>query len=125
VTLVLQEESIEVEAAEAVGACRYPAQRHSGDRTQRTPASLLTTQAGDVGLRIPKLHKSSFLTSILEPRQWIEEVLFAVVMEAYLQGVSTRSVDDLVAAVWEVMDSHAPVPERRPRRASPVLRTTV
>jgi len=59
----------------------------------------LATQAGDVEMRIPKVRKSSFFPSILEPRLRIDQALYAVVMEAYLNGVSTRSVDDLVAAL--------------------------
>ena len=59
----------------------------------------MTTQAGDVGLRIPKLRKGSFFPSILEPRRRIDQALYAVVMEAYVNGVSTRSVDDLVDAL--------------------------
>jgi putative transposase len=51
-----------------------------------------------VQLRIPKLRKGSFFPTILEPRR-IDQALYAVVMEAYVQGVSTRSVDDLVAAM--------------------------
>jgi transposase-like protein len=60
---------------------------------------LLATQAGDVELAIPKLRKGSFFPSILEPRRRIDQALYAVVMEAYVAGVSTRSVDDLVAAL--------------------------
>jgi transposase-like protein len=59
----------------------------------------VATQAGDVQLRIPKLRKGSFYPSILEPRRRIDQALYAVVMEAYVHGVSTRSVDDLVAAL--------------------------
>ena len=50
-------------------------------------------------LRIPKLRKGSFFPVILEPRRRIDQALYAVVMEAYVNGVSTRSVDDLVAAL--------------------------
>ena len=50
-------------------------------------------------LRIPKLRKGSFLPSVIEPRRRIDQELHAVVMEAYVAGVSTRSVDDLVAAL--------------------------
>jgi transposase-like protein len=50
-------------------------------------------------LRIPKLRKGSFFPSILEPRRRIDQALYAVVIEAYVNGVSTRSVDDLVAAL--------------------------
>jgi len=60
---------------------------------------LVATQAGDVELRIPKLRKGSFFPAILEPRRRIDQALYAVVMEAYVNGVSTRAVDDLVAAL--------------------------
>jgi hypothetical protein len=59
----------------------------------------LTTKAGDVDLRIPKLRKGSFFPSILERRRRIDRALFAVVMEAYVHGVSTRKVYDLVGAL--------------------------
>jgi transposase-like protein len=59
----------------------------------------VATQAGDIQLRIPKLRKDSFYPSILEPRRRIDQALYAVVMEAYVHGVSTRSVDHLVAAL--------------------------
>jgi putative transposase len=59
----------------------------------------LTTQAGDIELSAPKLRKGSFFPSILTPRRRIDQALHAVVMEAYVNGVSTRSVDDLVDAV--------------------------
>jgi putative transposase len=56
-------------------------------------------RAGAVELRIPKLRKSSYFPGFLEPRRMAEEALTAVVQEAYVQGVSTRSVDDLVQAM--------------------------
>jgi len=59
----------------------------------------LTTKAGDVGLKIPKLRKGSFFPSVLERRRRIDQALYAVVMEAYVHGVSTRKVDDLVQAL--------------------------
>jgi putative transposase len=59
----------------------------------------LSTKAGDVDLRIPKLRKGSFFPVILEPRRRIDQALYAVVMEAYVHGVSTRAVDDLVEAM--------------------------
>ena len=98
VQLVLQE-MIETEAIEHIGAGRY---ERSEDRvTERNGhrPRLLATQAGDVELRIPKLRKGSFMPSILEPRRRIDQALYAVVMEAYVAGVSTRSVDELVAAL--------------------------
>jgi len=60
---------------------------------------LLSTTAGDLELRIPKLRTGSFFPSLLERRRRIDQALFAVVMEAYLHGVSTRKVDDLVEAL--------------------------
>jgi len=59
----------------------------------------LSTKAGDLTLGIPKLRKGSFFPTILEPRRRIDQALYAVIMEAYVSGVSTRSVDDLVAAM--------------------------
>jgi putative transposase len=62
-------------------------------------ARLVATQAGDIELRIPKLRKGSFFPAILEPQRRIDQALYAVVMEAYVNGVSTRAVDDLVIAL--------------------------
>ena len=98
VRMVMQE-LIEAEAAEQIGAARYErTESRSTDRNGSRPR-LVTTQAGDVGLRIPKLRKGSFFPVILEPRRRIDQALYAVVMEAYVQGISTRSVDDLVEAM--------------------------
>jgi putative transposase len=52
-----------------------------------------------VELRIPKLRKGSYFPGFLEPRRLAEKALTAVVQEAYVHGVSTRSVDDLVKAM--------------------------
>ena len=60
---------------------------------------MLATKAGDIDLRIPKLREGSFFPLILEPRRRIDQALYAAVMEANVAGVSTRSVDDLVAAL--------------------------
>ena len=57
------------------------------------------TRAGAVELRIPKLRKGSYFPGFLEPRRMAEKALTAVVQEAYVQGISTRSVDDLVKAM--------------------------
>ena len=57
------------------------------------------TRAGTVELRIPKLRKGSYFPAFLEPRRMAEKALTAVIQEAYIQGVSTRSVDDLVRAM--------------------------
>jgi transposase-like protein len=57
------------------------------------------TRAGTVELHIPKLRKGSYFPAFLEPRRMAEKALTAVIQEAYVQGVSTRSVDDLVKAM--------------------------
>ena len=57
------------------------------------------TRAGRIALEIPKLRKGSYFPSFLEPRRTAEKALMAVIQEAYVHGVSTRSVDDLVKAM--------------------------
>jgi transposase-like protein len=93
---------IEAEATERIGAAPYErtesrVTERNGHRTRS-----LSTKAGDVDLRIPKLRKGSFFPVILEPRRRIDQALYAVVMEAYVHGVSTRAVDYLVEAMGVV-----------------------
>jgi Transposase and inactivated derivatives len=57
------------------------------------------TRVGTVELRIPKLRRGSYFPAFLEPRRTTEKALTAVIQEAYVQGISTRSVDDLVRAM--------------------------
>jgi putative transposase len=57
------------------------------------------TRAGTLALRIPKLRQGSYFPPFLEPRRTAEKALAAVIQEAYVQGISTRSVDDLVQAM--------------------------
>ena len=93
------QELINAEATAVIGAGRY---ERSNDRaTQRngTRPRTLSTTAGDLELRIPKLRQGSFFPSLLERRRRVDKALFAVVMEAYVHGVSTRKVDDLVRAL--------------------------
>src|SRR5277367_800649 len=92
-------ELVEAEASAAIGAGRY---ERNGERvTERNGhrPRTLATKAGDIEIGIPKLRKGSFFPSILEPRRRIDQALYAVVMEAYVHGVSTRAVDELVAAL--------------------------
>lgn len=97
-TLVLQE-LIELEAAQAIGAGRYERTEERTTHRNGSRSRLLSTKAGDVELRIPKLRTGSFFPTLLEPRRRIDRALWAVVMEAYVHGVSTRKVNDLVAAL--------------------------
>lgn len=96
---VLSEALMEVEVSQKAGAERYA---RSDTRTtyrngyrERTWA----TRVGDIALRIPKLREGSYFPSLLEPRRRAERALLAVVQQAYIQGVSTRKVDELVQAL--------------------------
>jgi putative transposase len=90
---------IEAELTAVIGA--GPHERTPERSAQRNGhrQRLLATTAGDLELRIPKLRAGSFFLSLLERRRRVDQALFAVVMEAYLHGVSTRKVDDLVRAL--------------------------
>ncbi len=96
--LVLQA-LIDLEASEKIGAAGY--ERNDTRTTHRngSRARLLSTKAGDVELAIPKLRAGSFFPALLEPRRRIDRALWAVIMEAFVHGVSTRKVDDLVSAL--------------------------
>jgi putative transposase len=90
---------IDAELTAVIGAAPH---ERTAERTAQRNGSrprTLTTTAGDLELRIPKLRTGSFFPSLLERRRRIDQALFAVVMEAYLHGVSTRKVDDLVKAL--------------------------
>jgi transposase-like protein len=90
---------IELEAEQQIGAGRH----------ERSPARMaqrngyrergLATRVGELELRIPKLRTGSFFPSLLEPRRRAEKALLAVVQQAYVEGVSTRKVDDLLIAL--------------------------
>ena len=89
---------IELEVAAVLGADRHErSEERLGYRNGYRPRTL-TTQVGDLDLLIPKLRSGSFLPSILEPRRRVDQALYAVIMEAYIGGVSTRKVDALVDA---------------------------
>jgi putative transposase len=84
-------------------------QRTGAEHGERTPDRsnsrngyrdrLWETRVGSVDLRIPKLRRGSYFPAFLEPRRTAEKALAAVIQEAYIQGVSTRSVDELVRAM--------------------------
>ena len=90
---------IEAELTAVIGA--FPHQRteaRTGQRNGHRPRTISTT-AGDLDLKIPRLRAGSFFPSLLERRRRVDQSLFAVIMEAYLHGTSTRKVDDLVKAL--------------------------
>ncbi|MEO6944207.1 MAG: transposase, partial [Lacisediminihabitans sp.] len=98
-TETLYQELIERHATAFIGAAPF---ERSADRTTHRNGSrprVLTTTAGDLDLKTPKLRAGKFFPALLERRRRIDQALFAVVMEAYLHGVSTRKVDDLVKAL--------------------------
>ena len=90
---------IEAEATETIGAGRYERSQGRGTHRNGHRPKTVSTTAGDVKVQIPKLRAGSFFPSLLERRRRIDRALHAVIMEAYVHGVSTRSVDDLVAAM--------------------------
>ncbi|MFD7714224.1 IS256 family transposase [Streptomyces sp. NPDC059785] len=93
------QELIEAEATAHIGA---EWNEHTPTRTTIRNGhreKVLTTLAGDLDLEIPKVRTGSFFPSLLERRRRIDQALYAVIMEAYVHGVSTRGVDDLVKAL--------------------------
>ena len=109
---------IEAELSSVIGA--LPHQRtdtRTAHRNGHRPRVLAST-AGDLELRIPKLRAGSFFPSLLERRRRVDQSLFAVIMEAYLHGTSTRKVDDLVKALGAdtgISKSEVAADLRRPR----------
>ena len=90
---------IDAEATEQIGAEPHERSLTRTTRRNGTRPRKLSTKAGDVSIKIPKLRKGSFFPSILERRRRIDKALYAVVIEAWVHGVSTRKVDDLVQAL--------------------------
>jgi putative transposase len=90
---------MEWEVSEQVGAERY--QRSQQRQTQRNGYRERDweTRVGEIPLHIPKLRQGSYFPGFLEPRRRAERALLAVVQAAYVEGVSTRKVDDLVRAL--------------------------
>jgi putative transposase len=96
--LVLQA-LIDAEATQHIGAGPYERTETRTAHRNGARTRLLSTKAGDVELKIPKLREGSFFPALLEPRRRIDRALLAVVMEASVHGTSTRKVDDLVKAL--------------------------
>lgn len=90
---------IDAELTAVIGA--GPWERSESRLAQRNGSRprTLTTQAGDLELRIPKLREGSFFPSLLERRRRVDQALFAAIMQVYIEGVSTRKVDDIVKAL--------------------------
>jgi transposase-like protein len=96
---VLAQELMELELAEHIGAERHErTPERSGYRNGYRDRAW-DTRVGSIELQVPRVRDGSFFPSLLEPRRRAEKALVAVVQEAYVQGISTRRVDDLVQAL--------------------------
>ncbi len=96
---VLAQALMEVEVTQHVGAGRY--ERTSDRKGERNGSRerRWDTRVGSMTLRVPRVRDGSYYPSLLEPRRRAERALVAVVQEAYVQGVSTRRVDELAQAL--------------------------
>ena len=90
---------MEAEAEVAAGAAKGAREPLREAHRNGYRAREWDTRAGRIELAIPRLRKGSYFPSFLEPRRTAEKALVAVIQEAYVHGVSTRSVDDLVKAM--------------------------
>ena len=90
---------IDAELTALIGAGPYERTESRTNQRNGSRQRTLSTIAGDLELRIPKLRTGSFFPALLERRRGVDQCLFAVVMEAYLHGTSTRKVDDLIKAL--------------------------
>ena len=90
---------MEVEVEQQIGAKKHERSEERSNYRNGTRKRSWETRVGEIELAIPKLRKGSYYPSLLEPRRPAEKALLAVVQEAYLKGVSTRKVDDLLKAL--------------------------
>jgi putative transposase len=93
------QELIDAELTEAIGAGPHERTETRTNQRNGRRSRVLSTPAGDVELRIPKVREGAFFPSLLEPRRRVDRALWAVIMTAYVTGTSTRKVDDLVRAL--------------------------
>jgi transposase-like protein len=96
---VLTQALMEIEVSQQLGAERY---ERTGERVGQRNGYRereWDTRVGTIGLRVPRVREGGYVPGWLEPRKRAEQALVAVVREAYVQGVSTRKVDDLVKAL--------------------------
>ena len=98
-TETLYQELIDAEATAFIGAAPFERTTERSTHRNGSRPRVLTTTAGDLDLTIPKLRAGTFFPALLERGRRVDQALFAVVMEAYLHGVPTRKVDDLVKAL--------------------------
>lgn len=90
---------MEIEVKQQIGADRYERTEERTTYRNGYRERDWQTRVGDVPLKIPKLREGSYFPSLLEPRRQAEQALLSVIQQAYIQGVSTRRVDELVKAL--------------------------
>lgn len=93
------QELVDAELTSTIGAELHERTDTRTNQRNGSRTRTLSTPAGDIELRIPKLRVGSFFPSLLEPRRRVDQALWAVIMTAYITGTSTRKVDDLVKAL--------------------------
>jgi transposase-like protein len=96
---VLSQALMELEVAQHLGAAKHERTPERTGQRNGYRERAWDTRVGTLELRVPRVRDGSFFPSLLEPRKRAERALVAVVREAYVQGVSTRRVDDLVKAL--------------------------
>jgi len=96
---VLAQVLMELEVAQHLGAERHERTPERGGQRNGYRERDWDTRVGTVALRVPRVRDGGFFPSLLEPRTRAERALLAVVQEAYVEGVSTRRVDDLAKAL--------------------------
>lgn len=96
---VLVQSLMEAEVSAQIGADRYERSQERSNQRNGYRLREWDTRVGTLELKIPKLRKGSYFPSLLEPRKRAEKALLSVVQEAYIHGVSTRKVDELVEAL--------------------------
>src|SRR5665811_2212151 len=122
---------VDAEATAHIGANPY---EHTPTRTTQrngTREKTVSTTAGDLMVKIPKLRAGSFFPSLLAPRRRIDVALYAVVMEAYVHGVDTspkdigdhrRYLNALSRRKQDAVASQSPIPDNQPRAREIVTR---
>ena len=96
---VLSQALMEVEVGQQLGAERYERSAERAGYRNGYREREWDTRVGTIGLRVPRVREGGYVPSWLEPRKRAEQALVATVREAYVQGVSTRKVDDPVKAL--------------------------
>lgn len=96
---VLSQALMETEVADLIGAERHERSAERGTYRNGYRTRTWDTRVGTIELAIPKIRSGTYFPSLLQPRRRAEHALLAVVQEAYIHGVSTRKVDDLMKAL--------------------------